>query len=194
MASMIASLANFGGTKMIDTSAPVFVDGLDDGAEHRQFDVVAVLVVVRHRRSGLAGVDAADDLGARLEHPRGVRGGLAAGDALDDDLVVLGSERLTCLSYASFQAARGFGGLGGRDVGGFVHRADLGHERVVGLGAGCGGPRRRCCRRAATTSGLLASSPRICERLDDAVGDGVARGDAAEHVDEHALDLRVVAG
>ena len=43
-----------------------------------------------------------------------------------------------------------------------------------------------------TTSGLFASSPRIFERADDAVGDRVARGDAAEDVDEHALDLRVV--
>ena len=42
-----------------------------------------------------------------------------------------------------------------------------------------------------TTSGLFASSPRILQRADDAVGDRVARGDAAEHVDEHALDLRV---
>ena len=43
-----------------------------------------------------------------------------------------------------------------------------------------------------TTSGLFASSPRISSAPHDAVGDLVARGDAAEDVDEHALDLRVV--
>src|SRR5215217_1017221 len=36
--------------------------------------------------------------------------------------------------------------------------------------------------------GLVAED---LQRVDDAVGDRVARGDAAEHVDEHALDLRV---
>ena len=44
-----------------------------------------------------------------------------------------------------------------------------------------------------TTSGLSIVSPRPehLERGDDAVGDRVARGDAAEDVDEHAADLRV---
>ena len=66
--------------------------------------------------------------------------------------------------------------------------------------AGC--PRRwRICRpRSAllpsrrTTSGLVTGSPlsaSICERLHDAVGDRVARGDAAEDVDEDGLDLGV---
>ena len=45
-----------------------------------------------------------------------------------------------------------------------------------------------------TTSGLVTASPRSLEqreRLDDAVGDLVAGGDAAEDVDEHALHRRV---
>ncbi len=92
IASMIASLANFGGTKMIDTSAPVLFHGLDHRAEHRQLDVVAGGVFVGHFGAGLAGVDTAEDLSARFEHPRGVCGGLTAGDALDDDLRVLGQK------------------------------------------------------------------------------------------------------
>ena len=53
MASMIASLANFGGTKTTDTSAPVSFHRLGDGAEHRQVNVVVVLVLVRDGGAGL---------------------------------------------------------------------------------------------------------------------------------------------
>ena len=42
-----------------------------------------------------------------------------------------------------------------------------------------------------TTSGFVAASPRISSACDDAVRDRVAGGDAAEDVDEHALDLLV---
>ena len=41
------------------------------------------------RRTGLAGVDAADDVGTRLDHEGGVLGAHATGHALDDDLAVL---------------------------------------------------------------------------------------------------------
>ena len=173
---------------MIETSAPVFFDRLDDAAEHRQLDVIVVFVLVRHGCSGLAGVDAAEDLGAGLEHPRGVRGRLAAGDALDDDLAVLGQKDCHC---QSFQALRGFGRFGGSHIGGFVHGAHLGHEWVVRLGQDAAALVDVVAVQAdhQRLVGLVAED---LERVDDAVGDRVARGDAAEHVDEHALDLRVV--
>ena len=77
-----------------------------------------------------------------------------------------------------------------RRLGGFVHRAHLRHQRVVGLG-----------QDATTLVDVVAVEPHdqrlvrlVAEHLqrrDDAVGHRVARGDAAEHVDEHALDLLV---
>ncbi len=79
--------------------------GLGDGAEDGKLDRVAVLVGVRDRGAGLAGVHAADDLGARLEHQRGVLGALAAGDALDDDLGILGKEDCHC-SVCPFTSLR----------------------------------------------------------------------------------------
>ena len=71
MASMQASLVNAGGTNSTDTSAPV--------------SAMASLTVPKtgsswpselDRGAGLAGVDAADDVGAGLEHQGGVLGAL----------------------------------------------------------------------------------------------------------------------
>ena len=110
IASIMASFANAGGTKMIETSAPV--------------SAMASLTVpytwkrdaaVLDGRAGLARVDAADDLGAGLEHERRVLGALAARDALDDDLGVLVEEDRH--SVLSLRSVRELGGL----VGAVVH-------------------------------------------------------------------------
>ena len=81
---------------------------------------------------------------------------------------------------------RQLGGL----VGGFVHGADLGHQRMVGLGQDAAALVDVVAVEADDQRlvGLVAQD---LQRADDAVGDRVARGDAAEDVDEHALDLRV---
>src|ERR1700740_456035 len=42
--------------------------------------------------AGLARINTADQLRTRLQHPRGVLGGLGPGDALDDDLRILVQE------------------------------------------------------------------------------------------------------
>src|SRR5262249_46299081 len=70
----------------------------------------------------------------------------------------------------------GFGSLGCGDVGGFIHRADLGNERVVGFG-----------EDATALVDVVAVEPHDerlvglitedLQRLDDAVGDGVTRRD-----------------
>src|SRR5690606_9082685 len=60
-----------------------------DRAEDREGDVVALVVLVLHRRTGLASVHAAHDGGTGVEHQGGVLGTHAPGDALDDDLRVL---------------------------------------------------------------------------------------------------------
>src|ERR1700761_7297449 len=83
---------------------------------------------------------------------------------------------------------------GARELGGFisglVHRRYHRHQRVVGLG-----------QDATTFVDVVAVQPAhqrlvgvVAEDLQclhDSVGHGVARGDATEHVDEHALDLPV---
>ena len=172
-----------GGTNAIDTSAPV--SSIASATVPKTGSSTSLPSVhVRHRGAGLAGVDAADDLGAGLEHQRGVLGALAAGDALDDDLGVLVQEDRHVLSVP--YCVRELGGL----VGALVHGVGQGHQRVVGLGAGCGGPPRRCCRRGARPAACWPRR-RALQRADDAVGDRVARGDATEDVHEHALDLRV---
>ena len=89
-------------------------------------------------------------------------------------------------SPSSFAA---FGQLGGL-VGALVHGVDLGHQRVVGLGQDAPALLDVVAVEADDQRlvGLVAED---LQRLDDAVGDRVAGGDAAEDVDEHALDLRV---
>src|SRR3954467_1294764 len=84
--------------------------------------------------------------------------------------------------------------LGGGELGGAargaVHRVDHGHQRVVRLG-----------EDPPALLDVVAVEPddqrlgrlvaEDAEGGDDAVGDGVAGGDPAEHVDEHALHGRV---
>src|SRR5271167_1169182 len=83
---------------------------------------------------------------------------------------------------------------GARELGGFVsglvHRRYDCHQRVVGLG-----------QDASAFVHVVAVQPdhqrlvgvvaEDLQRLHDPIGNGVTRGDATEHVDEHALDLCV---
>ena len=68
-ASMIASAANGGGTKMTDALAPVSLHGIGDGVEHRPALV---------RRPAFARGDAADDLRAVGRRLLGVKRAFAA--------------------------------------------------------------------------------------------------------------------
>ena len=115
-------------------------------------------------------------------------GALTAGDALDDDLVVLVQED----RHVGPFSFRGFSELGGL-VGGFVHGPDLGDQRVVGLGEDATAL-VDVVAVEADDQRLVGLVTEHLQRADDAVGHGVARGDAAEHVDEDALDLLVAAG
>src|SRR3954454_11349849 len=82
------------------------------------------------------------------------------------------------------------GGELGRLAGGTVHGVHEGDEGVGGLG-----------EDPPALHDVVAVQPdderlgrlvaEDLQRVHDAVGDRVARGDPAEHVDEHALDLRV---
>ncbi len=118
-----------------------------------------------------------------FEHPLGVLGALGAGHALHDDLAGLGQEdRHVCPTSLRCE-------LGGA-VGCSVHRVDHRHQRVVGL---VEDPPALVDVVAVEADderlvGLVAED---LQRVHDAVGDGVARGDPAEDVDEDALHLRV---
>src|SRR5689334_20678411 len=78
--------------------------------------------------------------------------------------------------------ARQLGGL----VGGLVHRGHQRHQRVVGLGQN---PPAFVDVVAVEPHDerLVGVATQDLQGLDDAGGNGVTRGDAAEDVDEHAL-------
>ena len=77
------------------------LDGLLDRAEHGE-----VLALDGDRLAGLAGVDAAHDVRAGLQHLGGVLHALGAGEALDDDLAVLVEEDRHCLTPPPPRARR----------------------------------------------------------------------------------------
>src|SRR6516162_3525805 len=133
--------------------------GLCDAAEHRQLDDPAALVLVRDRGARLARVHTADDLGARLEHSGGVHGGLAASDALDDDLVVFVQEDSHGVMFLS-QALASSAALSAASsiVGTNVTRGWLASARIRR-------PSSTLLPSRRTTSGLLASAPRISSAL-----------------------------
>src|SRR6478735_226595 len=83
----------------------------------------------------------------------------------------------------------GVGERGGL-VGALVHRGGESDERVIGL---LEDPAALLDPVAvdADDERLRGGRAELGERADDALGDGVARGDAAEDVDEDRLDLRV---
>ena len=94
MASMIASLANFGGTKMIDTSAPVFSIASttvpNTGSSTSLSSLSLCDTVVPALRALTPPTICVPALSIRAVCV--VR--LAAGDALDDDLVVLAFRKI----------------------------------------------------------------------------------------------------
>ena len=134
----------------------------------------------------LRGVTPPTTFGARREHPAGVLGALGAGDALDEDL---GRPR----EEDRHVAAPARGASSAARSGRAVHRVDQLDQRVRRRRRGSRRPSSALLPSSRTTSGLVTASPAASspKRLHDAVGDGVARGDAAEDVDEHRLDLRV---
>src|SRR6185369_8396635 len=176
MASMIASLANFGGTKMIDTSAPVFSMAsttLPNTGKSTLCPSMSLCdTVVPALRALTPPTIWVPALSIRAVCV------VASPPVMPWTMTLLSFVRKIAMSVLSGLCGFGFGG---GDVGGFVHRADLCHQRVVGLG------------EDATTLvdivaveadhqrfvGLVAEN---LQRAHDAVSDGVACGDAAEHV------------
>src|SRR6478736_6367934 len=187
MASMMASFEKAGGTKAIDTSAPVSLIASatlpNTGSSTSLPSLSLCDTVVPALRALTPPTIWVPALSIRAVCV------VASDPVMPWTMTLLSFVKKIAMSVLS--GVRGFGGLGGCDVGGFVHRAHLGHQRVVGLG-----------EDAAALVDVVAVEPdhqrlvglvpKDLQRLDDAVGDRVACGDAAEHVHEHALDLRVV--
>src|SRR6478736_9438196 len=81
------------------------------------------------------------------------------------------------------------GELGGL-VGALVHGGGQGYQRVVGLGEDAAAFLDVVAVKTDDQR-LVGGVAQLGQRTNDALGDGVACGDAAEDVDEHGLDLLV---
>src|SRR5690349_5317033 len=81
------------------------------------------------------------------------------------------------------------GELGGL-VGALVHGGGQGNQRVVGLGQDAAAF-LDVVAVEADDQRLVRGGAQFGESADNALGDGVAGGDAAEDVHEHGLDLLV---
>ena len=168
-ASMIASAANGGGTKITEALAPVCLHGVRNGVEHRQ---------VQMRLTALARRHAAHHLGAVSDGLLGVETCLRAGEALKQDSSVLiyqYAHALTSLAASTtFSAASRIPSATVKlnpeffkiscpilDVGAF-HANHDGHLDV-----------------------------QLARRVHHAGGQRVAAQNAAENIDQHRLHARI---
>jgi hypothetical protein len=127
---MIASLANFGGTKMIDTSAPVFsiasTTEPNTGSSMIRPPLSSCVTVVPALRALTPPTICVPALSIRAVCT------VASLPVMPWTTTLLSLVKKIAMSVLS--GLRYFSGLGGGDVGGFVHRPDLRHEWVVGFG------------------------------------------------------------
>ena len=172
-ASITAAFTPGAGMKMHDGVGAGLLHRVGDVGEDR--DAVDV-------GAGLLRVGAGHDLGAVVAVAQAVEAALAAGQALVDDLGVLVDEDAHGFLSSSPRARRRRG------------RPRAWWASICSLSDRCGS-------RIARPSSALVPSRRMTigasmstrlERLDDAVGDLFAPGDAAEDVDEDRLHARVV--
>src|SRR3954452_12716060 len=180
IASTIASFANAGGTKIIETSAPVFSIASttvpNTGSSTSPW--VTVVPALRAFTPPTTWVPALSMRAVCLVPSPPVMPWTMTLESLLRKIDIVFVLRLL----------RGqFGGL----VGALVHGECEGDQRVVRLGQDASALLDVVAVEThhQRLVGLVAQD---LERLHDAVRDRVARGDAAEDVDEHALDLRVV--
>src|ERR1700754_3733973 len=128
IASMIASLANLGGTKMIDTSAPVFSIAsttVPNSGSSMSLSLTSLCdTVVPALRALTPPTILVPALSIRAVCV------VASDPVMPWTMTLLSFVKKIAMSVLS--GLRGFG-FGGGDVGGFVHRADLGDQRVVGF-------------------------------------------------------------
>src|SRR6201993_1326010 len=178
MASMMASLANFGGTKMIDTSAPVpssaSVTLPNPGSLTIRPPLSSCVTVVPALRAFTPPTIWVPALSIRAVCT------VASLPVMPWTMTLLSLFRKIDISRSPLSGARQLGGL----VGGLVHRGHQRHQRVVGIGQD---PPAFIDVVAveAHHQRLVGLAAQDLQRLDDSGGHRVARGEAAEHVDEH---------
>ena len=163
-ASMMASAANGGGTKITVALAPVAFTASRDGVEHGALEMLC---------AALAGRDAADDVGAVGDRLLRVEGAFLAGEALNDQACVFVDQYAHCAPPARATTfSRGvLHAVGDGEVqAGFVQ--DLLAQFDVG---------------AFHADHDRNFDVQIARRGDHAGGERVAAQDAAENIDEARL-------
>ena len=183
-ASMIASAANGGGTKIRLQSAP----GLPDGVGHRVEDRDAVHVLPR-----LARGDPGDHLGAVGDAGPGVKLALLAGDPLHHyPRVLVDEDAHVILSSEGSARCPESGARGQRAIAATFCAASLRSAAVIRLrpdSARMRRPSSTLVPSIRTTTGTLI--PVLRGGLDHPRGQDVAAQDAAEDVDQDSLDVLV---
>src|SRR4051794_8739719 len=181
MASMTAALANGGGTKMTLTSAPVsFIASATPPKTGTVAPSKSTLVpALRGLTPPTMAVPEASMRCVCL---------LPSEPVMPWTMTLLFSLRKIDICLVSCrESGRRSGGEFGGPARGAVHRVDHGHQRVVGLGEDA--PALLDVVAVETHHQRLGPPlARVLQGRDEAVGDGVAGGDAAEDVDEPALD------
>src|SRR3954454_12236894 len=181
-ASITAALANGGGTKMTLTSAPVsFIASATPPKTGTLAPSKSTVVpALRGFTPPTIAVPEASMRWVCL---------LPSEPVMPWTMTLLFSLRKIDISLDPVRSRSGGGEFGG-PARGAVHRVHHGHQRVVGLGED----------PPALLDGVAVEADderlgrlvaQMLQGRDDAVRDGVARGDAAEDVDEHALHGRV---
>src|SRR5262245_144422 len=183
IASMTADLVNAGGTKMTVTSAPVF--SIASATVPKTGSSVpsksTVVPALRGFTPPTMFVPAFSMRRVCLEPSEPVTPWTMTLESLVSQMA------MSCPHCCCWR-----GELSGA-LGGAVHRVDPLHERIVeAVQDGPAGFGIVAVQAYDQRLGdRLAAFAQQRQRLQDAVGDRVARGDAAEDVDEHALDSRV---
>src|SRR4029453_8896755 len=182
-ASMTASLANGGGTKMTLTSAPVSF--IASATLPKTGTLAPSKATVSPAFLGLTPPTiAVPETSMRWVCLR------PSEPVMPWTMTLLFSLRKIDISAVSCRFGGRSGGEFGGPARGAVHRVDHGHQGVVGLGED---PPAFLHVVAVEAGDERLGRPvaEVLQSRDDAVGHGVAGGDPAEHVDEHALHGRV---
>ena len=186
IASIAAALVKAGGTKRTETSAPV--SSIASATVPKTGTSAPSRSTVSPALRGLTPPTTWVPDG---EHPGGVLHALGAGHALDDDLAVLGEPdgHGVSLSPSAVRRSQAWASSAALSAAPSMVSTRVTSGWFASLRIRR--PSSTLLPSSRTTSGLVCLVAELLQGADDAVGDLVAGGDAAEDVDEDRLDLRV---